>query len=598
MAHSVHKKPAHDRGESSVFVVAAVCRRCYALSVRWLFFWILSATAIGFLPAAAEENIVQEFSGSGSTTTGLVKVQDRWEVRWNARQVVSVAVMSADGTIVAGAAGVLRGSLFVPAGGQYYFKISDGTVAPPSATIEAPAADTTAPPVAGTNAAPSADTNAPPIAGTNAAPSAATNAPPVAGTNAAPIAATNAPSAVPPPAAPLIATPPQPETAVSWHLQVVELGMSVASNQALTVYTPFFIVPDSAVTAVAPPPELPPPVLTDEQIRAVVAIKGDNAQGAGFLMRSPEGVFVVTHLHLLAGNPNIKIFTNSGATITTLSLKGAVDRDLAMFAIQDDHYSYLSLPADPANGVAQGDQVIIPNINQQADVLEVLSGRPGKVIAIGPERLDFDNVVGPGSSGAPVIHVKSGKVLALVTAVKRVDLSDDIAQAWAANPAPGSSGIIPYFGLRLSGVQGWETYDWSRFLAETLFLTQFHKDTRCLDSFLNGKRRWIRRGGEGEVPPDTRYFLNNPTLRKAHESYQQLANGADQNQRLDAARELLFDVQSVADSGVSTLQSSNYAYAYDRTWVQEELAYRKALKKELDDVSSNIVRFDNIARTR
>src|SRR5260221_9603847 len=86
--------------------------------------------AIGFPPADAQENVVQEFSGSGSTTTGLFKVQDRWEVRWNARQVVSVAVMSADGTIVAGAAGVLRGSLFVPLGGQYYLKISDGTVAP------------------------------------------------------------------------------------------------------------------------------------------------------------------------------------------------------------------------------------------------------------------------------------------------------------------------------------------------------------------------------------------------------------------------------------------------------------------------------------
>ena len=523
--------------------------------MRWLLFWLLLATATGFLPGGAQDNSVQEFSGSGSTTTGLFKVQDRWEVRWNARQAVSVAVMSADGTIVAGAAGVLRGSLFVPMGGQYYFKISDGTVAPPAAT----------------------------------------NAAPTAGTNAAPAAANAAPTAIPPSAATNSSSPPPPEPVASWHLQVVELGTSVASNEALTVYTPFFMVPDSAVTPVAPPPELPPPVLTNEQVHAMVTIKGDNAQGAGFLMRSPDGTFVVTHLHLLAANPNVKIFTNSGAPITTLSLKGAVDRDLALFTVQDDHYSYLPLPANAATSVEAGDRVIIPDIGQQTDVL---LGKPGKVIGMGPERIDFDNARGLDSSGAPVIHVKSGKVLALVTAEKRVDVSDDLAKAWPANPAPGSARIISYFGLRLSGVQGWETYDWPRFLAETLFLKQCHQDTRCLDSYLNGRRHRARNDSDDNRPPDNQYFLNNIKLRKANDTYKQFSNEADKNQRLEATRELLFDLEGVADTGMNTLQAMTNLYSFDRIWAQEEMAYRKALKQELDDLSNNIARLDNIARSR
>jgi len=543
--------------------------------------------ATGFLPAAAEDSVVQEFSGSGSTTTGLFKVSDRWEVRWNARQVVSVAVMSEDGTIVAGAAGVLRGSLFVPRGGQYYFKISDGTVASFAVTNAAPSA--------ATNAAPAADTNAAPTTDTNAAPAASTNVAPAADTNAAPAVTTNAPAVIPPPAATDSSSPSSPEAVVSWHLQVVQLGTSVASDQALTVYTPFFMVPDSAVTPVAPPPEPPPPVLTIEQVQAMVTIKGDNAQGSGFLMRSPDGTFVVTHLHLLAANPNVKIFTNSGTPITTLAVKGAVDRDLALFTIKDDHYNTLPLPTDDATSVQPGDQVIIPDIGQQA---EVLLGRPGRVIGVGPERIDFENGMGPGSSGAPVIHVKSGNVLALVTAEKRADVSDDLAKAWPANPAPGSARIIPYFGLRLSGVQGWETYDWSRFLAETLFLKQFHQDTRCLDSYLNGRHHRMRSEDDDNRPPDNQYFLNNAKLRKANDSYAQMSSGADQNQRLDAAKELLFDLEGVADTGVSTLQGMNNLYAFNRVWAQEEMAYRKALKNELNDLSDNIVRLDNIARTR
>jgi S1-C subfamily serine protease len=515
--------------------------------VRWLFYLLLWVTTASLLPAAAQNTVVQEFSGSGSTTTARFKVEDRWEVRWNARQVVSVAVMSANGTIVAGVAGVLRGSLFVPLGGQYYFKITDGTVAPP------------------------------------------------ADTNSAPVDDTNTPTAIPP-AATDSSSPPPSEPAVSWHLQVVELGKSAASNQALTVYTPFFIVPASAITPVATPIVVPPPALTNEQIQAMVTVKGDNAQGAGFLMRSAEGTFVVTNLHLLAANPNLKIFTNSGAPVTTRSLKGATDRDLAFFTIQDDHFSYLPLPADAANSIEVGEQVIIPNIGQQTDVL---LGKLGKVIGMGPERIDFDNAMGPGSSGAPVIHVKSGNVLALVTAVEQVDLSDDLAQAWPANPPPGSAGIIPYFGLRLNSVQGWETYDWPRFLAETTFLKQFHHDTRCLDSYLNGKHRRARSGSEEIGPPDTHYFLNNTKISKANDAYKQLCSGgADRNQRLEAARELLSDLGSIADTDISTLQGMTSLYSFNQVWAREEMAYRKALKKELDDLGGNIVRMDNLARSR
>jgi hypothetical protein len=580
------------------------------------FFLLLGLLAGSFLSAHGDENIVQEFSGSGSTTTGFFKVQDRWEVRWNARQVISVAVMSSDGTIVAGAAGVLRGSLFVPLGGQYYFKISDGTTAPPApATSTAPA------------------TNSPPS--TNAAP--ATNSPP--STNAAP--------ASPPADSSTDAAAPADEQPLSWHLQVVELGTSVASTQALTVYTPYFMMPDSAVTpAPAPPPAPPPPVLTDDQVHSLVTIKGDNAQGFGFLVKSPDGTFVVTHLHLLAANPNVTLSTDTGAVITVLSLKAATDCDLALFAIKDDHYHYLPLTTDATADVAIGDQLIIPDgpvipntttvppnspvvpnppvlpnapVIPDASAVAPLAGKPAKVQALTPQRLDFDNLTGLAGNGAafpptgfglnaapngtadswsenddgvPVIHVKNGKALAIMTAEKRVDLTDDIAQAWAANPTPGVAQIAPYYGLRLTSPSKWEVLDPQRFLAETLFLKQFHDDTRCLDSYLNG-RHHHRDGG----PPDTKYFLKNDKLHKANDSYKQIANGGDKDERIEAARELSFDLIDIANTGVSTLQAPGF-YAFNELRAQEELAYRLAIKKEIDDLSSNINHLDNIAHMR
>jgi len=598
------------------------------LSVR-RFFLLLGLLAGSFLSAHGDENLVQEFSGSGSTTTGFFKVQDRWEVRWNARQVISVAVMSSDGTIVAGAAGVLRGSLFVPLGGQYYFKISDGTTAPPAPAVSAAPA-TKSPP--STNAAPA--TNSPPS--TNAAP--ATNSPP--STNAAPDS--------PPAESPSSADSPAPadEQPLSWHLQVVELGTSVASTQALTVYTPYFMMPDSAVTpAPAPPPAPPPPVLTDDQVHSLVTIKGDNAQGFGFLVKSPDGTFVVTHLHLLAANPNVILSTDTGAVITVLSLKAATDCDLALFAIKDDHYHYLPLTTDATADVAIGDQIIIPDdpvipdttvlpnspvvpnppvlpnapVIPDASASAPLAGKPAKVQALTPQRMDFDNLIGLAGNGAgfpptgfylnaaqngapvswsknddgvPVIHVKNGKALAIMTAEKRIDLTDDIAQAWAANPTPGVAQIAPYYGLRLTSPSKWEVLDPQRFLAETLFLQQFHDDTRCLDSYLNG-RHHHREGG----PPDTKYFLKNDKLHKANDSYKQIANGGDKDERLEAARELSFDLMDIANTGVSTLQAPGL-YAFNELRAQEELAYRLAIKKEIDNLSSNINHLDNIAQMR
>jgi hypothetical protein len=476
-------------------------------------------------------------------------VSDRWEVRWNARQAISVAAMASDGTIVAGSSGVLRGSLFVPAGGSYYLKITDGTVGPPG-----PA--TSAAPAPGTNAAPAINTNAPPVI------------------------------------VPDIARPAAPE--MSWHLQVMQLAPTVASTETLTVYTPYFSVPDSAITPVTPPPEPPTPTLTQDQLRAMVAIKGDNAQGNGFLVRSPDGVFVACHLSLLADNPNLAIYSSAGATLPIVSAKAATDRDLALLAVQDDHFSTLPLPGKDDDAAAPGDEVLIPAVGES----DALGGKPGKIVDFGADRVDFDAAVDASSVGAPVIRVKSGAALALVTAEKKIDLSERIAKAWPGNPAPGSATIIPNYGLPLKDVAGWEPLDLGRFADESAFLQNFHDTTRSLDSYLNGRVREQFNPPDGDGPPSSQYYLKNAQIKAAAATYKKSAVGADLGQGLDASRELLADLQMVADTDVDRLQTASSAYAFNRRRVQEELAYRKAIKAELSDLGDNIQRLNVIGLSR
>jgi hypothetical protein len=367
------------------------------------------------------------------------------------------------------------------------------------------------------------------------------------------------------------------------------LATTVASTDSLTVYTPYFTMPDAAIAPSAPAPEPPPPSLTPGQLRAMVTLKGDNAQGNGFLLRTPDGVFVATHLDLLAANPNLQITSSSGAPIKILSAKSATDRDLALIAVQDDHFDCLALPTKDDDAAAPGDPILIPVVGET----DALTGRPGKIVDFSPARVDFDDGIRADSVGGPVIRVTGGHALAIVTAEKRSDLSDNIARAWAGNPAPGSAAIIPYYGILLKGVAGWEPLDLARFADETSLLQNFHDTTRCLDSYLNGRHHRQFNPQAVSGPPDSQYYAKNPQIASAADTYRK-----GRAQGLDASRELLFDLQTIADTDVERLQSFGAAYAFDRQRVHEELAYRKAIKAELDALNDNISRLDNIARSR
>lgn len=262
--------------------------------------------------------------------------------------------------------------------------------------------------------------------------------------------------------------------------------------------------------------------------------------------------------------------------------------------MRDDHLSCLPLAAkDDDSG--PGEPVLIPAVGES----EALAGVPGKIVDFGPERIEFDNRINPTSLGAPVIRVKNGVALGLVTAAKKIDLSEMIAQAWPGNPAPGAARIIPYYAVPLRDVAGWEPLDLAHFADETAFLQNFHDTTRCLDSYLNGRRPRPMNPRFSESPPDNQYYTKNARIQAASDTYRKFATGADRNQTLDAARELLFDLLTVAQSNVDRLQSSStLTYAFDRQRAQEELAYRKAIKAELDALGDNIPRLDTIARSR
>ena len=204
---------------------------------------------------------------------------------------------------------------------------------------------------------------------------------------------------------------------------VTRAGSSVAPEggaptaPAVTITTP---TPATSPTPVPPAPTpdaAPAPAkLTEAQARAVVVIKGDNAEGTGFLVKTATGPMIITNQHVLEANPHLQITTSDGQTVKYLGLQGASDRDLAMIPIVDNGYSYLELATDVGNTVQVGDEVMTPGNSEGGDVL---LNTDGHVVALGPQKVEISNPIYHGNSGGPIFHVKSGKVIGVVTEARR-----------------------------------------------------------------------------------------------------------------------------------------------------------------------------------
>jgi S1-C subfamily serine protease len=353
------------------------------------------------------------------------------------------------------------------------------------------------------------------------------------------------------------------------------------------------LVPVTATSSSGATPSVPdraPTVaLTADQARAVVLISGDTGVGTGFLVKMKDGPVVITNQHVIANNPNLKITTSTGVTIPPLSYSGATDRDLAMIAIKDAGFSYLPLAPDVTT-VSPGDEVITPGNSQGG---AVMLNTDGKVLGIGPDRIEVDNPVYHGNSGGPIFHVKTGAVIGVVTEGVKVDNTDELDKASFASRNSAIRGTIRYFGMRVDNVPQWETFDLRAYQGETAFLDRFDQRSHCLLSFLNLR---MNDGSSDDDAADL--WQRDGALMKANSGFKHRTSGdADAGQKLDALRELYSNVVEAGKADVDTIQNSNNFYAYDRERAKEELADRQVILKYLDSIGDNVDSLGHLPRS-
>jgi hypothetical protein len=434
-----------------------------------------------------------DFSGTGAGDTATFTINDRWEVRWMGPP-TAVTVETGDGTIVAGTLAAGNGSLYLPRGGVYKLHVNTMGGMPWHVSVVTLAAQ---------------------------------------GSSA--------------PAGPMSYTP--PDSGDSFTQPSRAISSSSAPVAPMGMVQPAAMTPANTPAPTPASSGAPAVNLTDAQARAIVVVSGDNAEGTGFLVKSPDGPAVVTNVHVLSNNPHIKITTNAGQPIEFVGLEGAADRDLALILIKDAGYSYLDLATDISNTVAVGDQVITPGNSQGG---EVVLNTTGTVLGIGPQRVEFSNPIYHGNSGGPVFHVASGKVIGVVTEAIKVDKTNDLDKSSFAARDSAIKADMRYFGLRLDTVPKWETYDWNRLENETAFLDQFDKRSRCLDSYLNTAATDTSEAGT--------LYLTDQKLKEANDDCNASLASSGSAGRLDALRTLAFELANLADSRLADISNPQNFY--------------------------------------
>jgi hypothetical protein len=352
--------------------------------------------------------------------------------------------------------------------------------------------------------------------------------------------------------------------------------LSSSQAAAKTAPAPSQPAPAPAPGAPVKPVTNPAPAvakLTSDQIaQSIVVIKGDSATGTGFLVKTAEGPAVMTNLRVLANNPNLKITTITGTPITATGMKGAIDRDLATLPIADGPYAYLTLVTD-FNTVHVGDDLITPG------------NTAGKLDTIGPDRIEFDNPVSHASSGGPVVDSTTGTVIGVVTEAPKAIVSTDLDKTSFQSRDATVASTAHYFGLRFDTAPTWEAYDPARYQSETALLDQFHQQSRDLDSYLNSGP-----GSEdGSSSSSSLPYQNDAKIMEAHRNYHKQSNSLDTAAlQISELRQLTFDLDAIASKDEQTLENPTSFYGYDQQRARDELAYRKALQTEIQDMNNDV----------
>ncbi len=314
-------------------------------------------------------------------------------------------------------------------------------------------------------------------------------------------------------------------------------------------------------------------------------IEGNKGLATGFIAKVHDIPVIVTNLHVLGDNDKLSIKTLQGDPIAVQGVIGAVGSDIALLRIAKPEGTGAAPLATATNVLSSskiGDKIVVVGNRLGGGVATQVSGR---IIGLGPNRLEVDAAFQPGNSGSPIFNVSNGEVIGVATYAETVTVQlENTKSNPAGRSSPADNGLkreTRWFGYRLDAVSKWESIDWNQWQAQTKQINAFRADSMALRDFLVDNTRSAR----------TNARMNK--ILNDFETRLKLPRNAAPAARMDEVKTLVSALKGFANTGVSDLSSSQF-YDYFRsslyweTSVPEQLKFRNLIIDALKESEAEV----------
>lgn len=222
--------------------------------------------------------------------------------------------------------------------------------------------------------------------------------------------------------------------------------------------------------------------LPAEYLENVMVVRTDRGAGTGFLCTHKDRLFVATNQHVIDGAKSLEIEGPTGEKFKPVTFVAARNVDIVLIGVAPgaDLRRPLVFTENVEEVVTKGDAVLVPG-NSKGD--GVITVTPGKVIGLGPSKVEVDCPVYPGNSGGPIFHVKTREVIGLLTEARLVSIDGAVD---AASFKDGKSQIkseVRIFGHRFDTAEKWYALNFNDFRRNSAMIQKVRSELDAVEAF-------------------------------------------------------------------------------------------------------------------
>lgn len=184
-----------------------------------------------------------------------------------------------------------------------------------------------------------------------------------------------------------------------------------------------------------------------DYLKSVVVIEGDHMVGTGFLAEFKGKRVIFSNAHVLFGNRILRFRTVGGMELKHTQINICRDRDIVAYELENaEDLTWLGIHQDMGN-VTNQEAVVVFGNSAGAGVVTTLRG---KMLGIGPDKIEIDAAFVEGNSGSPIIAYPYNAVVGMATYATQTPEID-----WTTRSTRFVE--VRRFGVRIDNV-GWEDF--------------------------------------------------------------------------------------------------------------------------------------------